>query len=56
MTLKGKTRTRQARCDVLKANAKARQRAQSRLAARTKAKFDRTRYDGHSSEEGNDGP
>jgi len=55
MSLKGKTRTRQARCDVLKANAKARQRAQSRTEARMKAKFDRREYDGHSSEEVNDG-
>jgi len=51
MSLKGKTRTRQARCDVLKANARARQRAQSRTEARMKAKFDRTRYDGHQDQE-----
>jgi len=51
VSLKGKSRTRQARCDVLKANARARQRAQSRTDARMKAKFDRTRYDGHYQEQ-----
>jgi hypothetical protein len=47
MSLKGKTRTRQARCDVLKAHVHARQRA----LARARAKFDRRQYDGHGSEE-----
>jgi len=46
--MKGKTRTRQARCDVLKANARAQQRAQARLEARAQAKaYDRQAYDGH---------
>jgi len=46
MSVKGKGRTRQARCDVLKATARARQRA---LAMdRTRAKpYDRLAYDGH---------
>ena len=43
-----------ARGAVLKASARAKQRAQSRTQA--KAKFDRRQYDGHSTEEGNDGP
>jgi hypothetical protein len=55
--MKGKTRTRQARGDVLKANTRARQRAQARDMTRAKAKpYDRQAYDGHSSEEVNDGP
>jgi hypothetical protein len=53
MTLKGKSRTRQARGDILKANARARQRAQARTQA--KGKFDRKEYDGHSQVEVNDG-
>ena len=52
MTLKGKSRTRQARGDILKAHVHARQRA----LARARAKFDRMQYDGHGQEEVNDGP
>ena len=43
MSLKGKTRTRQARYDVLKATAWPRQRA----LARARAEFDHMQYDGH---------
>ena len=54
MSLKGKTRIRQARCNVLKDNARARQRAQARLEARAKAKpYDPQAYDKPQDEESN---
>ena len=46
MSVKGKSRTRQARCDVLKATARARQRALAGVKTRTKP-YDRQAYDGH---------
>jgi len=52
MMLKGKTKTRRARYDVLKAHVHARQRALVR--AQAKAKFDRRQYDCHSQEVGDD--
>ena len=60
MTVKGKSKSRLCRRNLLKENTRARLRARERDAARdrtrTRTKFDRQAYDGHSTEEGNDGP
>lgn len=44
MTLKGKSRTRQGRADLLKVNAKAKARARAK-------QYDRRKYDGHYQEQ-----
>jgi len=56
MTLKGKSKIRISRRDLLKANSK---RSRVKIRDRTRAKgkpYDRQAYDGHGSEEVNDGP